>query len=269
MQGPAQYQQYQQSRKDQQMNQMLQMMMQMRAFKQRQKQFEVGQETSRRKEDWQKQYQQQYMDYQKFQMDPAAQHAMSKARAMGTAEGRGPELEKPRAILPTPIKTWLQTDAGGGWTEEQLGGLDDATKRALINDWRNSRKPETADKPPTSQTVFLNKINTSIDRQISRIAKNTGGITNFNPFKGGFDSTWEGGQEPSTVVFLRNAKGIVGEWVNVTTERKLSKEEMGRARQAHTFFNNLHKNEDAIASILEADPSASVWEVMEFLSTRR
>ena len=144
MQGPAQYQQYQQSRKDQQMSNLLRMMMQMKAFKQRQQQFGVEQESSQRAQDWREKYQQQYMDYQRFQMDPERQRAMSKARALGTVEGKGMEPEEPRAILPTNVETWAREKLGH--TDASLSNMPDASVRQLITRYEIAHPPEKTEK---------------------------------------------------------------------------------------------------------------------------
>lgn len=254
MQGPAQYAQHQESRRDQQMSNMLQMMMQMKAFKQRQKEFDIKQEAATSAEEWQRQVQKQTMDYRQFLMDPVAQQAMAKHRALGTEAGKGPELPKPKAILPAPMREWLKTPKGGGYSDEQLNQLDDTTKRQLMRAWREARKPATLEKPPTSQTAFLNKINTNINRQINRIAKKKGAIATPNVFSGGFDFDFGEDPEPLMVSFLQGAKGLVTNWVNTTTERKLSGAEMNQARKVNSFLTDLHKYEDDIEKFL-ADPT--------------
>lgn len=140
MQGPAQYQQYQQSRKDQQMSNLLRMMMQMRAFKQRQEQFGVEQEASQRTQDWREQYQQQYMDYQKFQMDPERQRAMAKQKALGKQAGEGLEPEKPRAKLPANVESWAREKLGH--TDASLSNMPDASVRQLVTRYEIAHPPE-------------------------------------------------------------------------------------------------------------------------------
>ncbi|MGY5865954.1 MAG: hypothetical protein RTV41_15235 [Candidatus Thorarchaeota archaeon] len=253
-QGPAQYAQHQQSRKDQQMSNLLRMMMQMKSFKERQRQFDIGQESAQKTQDWREQYQQSTMDYQKFLMNPEMQAAMARRKAEGRAAGEGDVLPEPGAILPAPIRTWAKSRAGGGWTEDQLNQLDDVTKRGIINQWRKANEPTTPDKPPTGQTAFLNKINQNINQQINRIAKDKGAVSTMNPFTRDFSYDFGEKPEPMMVGFLNEARGLITNWVNITTERKLSREEMTQARKANSFLSNLNKYESDIEKFL-TDPT--------------
>ena len=228
------------------------MMMQMKQFKERQRQFEVGQESAQKEQDWRQQYQQGTLDYYKFQQDPELQRRIAEARAGGKREGEGPEVVKPRTILPAKLRHELIRS--GKYTAEQIDQLDDTTKRGFITRWEEANKPTKPDKPPTGQTAFLNKINQNISRQINRIAKEEGAVSTMNPFTQDFSYDFGEKPEPMMVGFLNEARGLITNWVNITTERKLSREEMTQARKANSFLSNLNKYESDIEKFL-TDPT--------------